>query len=208
MCLERSSAVCSALLLLFSACATSAPSPLAQGPIPVSPLVVPRPITVPAPVGLSPPVPLSVAPEELPAAPRPKSSSDKEPAPTLTSEQRPECLPQRVPHRGGDALHNECADKVPLNDARGFDVLVNGKSFDALQLGRRVLWEIKTDNFDTYAPALQKIVLDKQVPDLGRERDLALACGFDFRVGVRSAAHQAALRARERTLNIIIMDWC
>jgi hypothetical protein len=30
------------------------------------------------------------------------------------------------------------------------DVLVAGMSFDALQVGVRVLWEIKTHQFDTY----------------------------------------------------------
>jgi hypothetical protein len=148
-------------------------------------------------------------PEELPS-PSPASSSerDREPAPTLTAERRPECVPQFVPHLGGDALHDACADNVPLNGARGFDVLVNGKRFDALQPGERVLWEVKTDNFDTYSPELRRIVLDKQAPELRRERDLARACGYDFRLGVRNAVHRAALFEREPTLGIVVMDWC
>jgi hypothetical protein len=176
---------------------------------PVGPLVMPKPMTVPAPVGLTPPAPLVVVPEEVPT-PRPKPSSDKGPAPALTSEQRPECIPRRVPHLGGDALHNTCADRVPLNDARGFDVLVNGKRFDALQLGARVLWEVKTDNVETYSVYLRKTVPEKQVLELRRERELALACGFDFRVGVLSAAHKAELERAAPELEdiIVIMDWC
>ena len=40
------------------------------------------------------------------------------------------------------------------------------------------------------------------------ERALALACGFAFKVGVRSAAHKAALLALDITLDIVVMDWC
>jgi hypothetical protein len=120
----------------------------------------------------------------------------------------PQCTPRRVPPKGGHSLHNTCADNIPRNDFRGFNALVNGKAFDALQLALRVLWEVKTDNFDTYPPDLREIVLDNQVLELRRERDLARACGFDFMVGVRSAAHKAALLERDDTLEIIVMDWC
>jgi hypothetical protein len=89
-------------------------------------------------------------------------------------------------------------------------VLVNGKHFDALQLATRTLWEIKTDNFDTYSPALQEIVITNQGPKLQLERDLARACGFDFRVGVRSAAHKTQLEIEFPDLRglIEVMDWC
>jgi hypothetical protein len=95
-----------------------------------------------------------------------------------------------------------------MNDFRGYDALVNGKRFDALQVDRRVLWEVKTDNFDTYSEALREIVLEKQVAELRRERELARACGYDFYVGVRSAAHLTALREEVPDLNIVVMDWC
>jgi len=115
-----------------------------------------------------------------------------------------------VNHRGGNDPHNECADRIPNNSFPGWDVFVNGKNFDALQLATRTLWEVKTDNFDTYPPDLRRIVVDSQVPKLRLERDLARACGFDFRLGVRSAAHQAALERAAPDLegHIIIMDWC
>jgi hypothetical protein len=41
-----------------------------------------------------------------------------------------------------------------------------------------------------------------------RERELAKARGFSFRVGVRSAAHRAALLRQDPFLNIVVMDWC
>ena len=132
------------------------------------------------------------------------------PRDTEPRERRPECTPQPVPHLGGDALHNRCADRVPLNGCPGSDVLVNGKRFDALQPYARVLWEIKTDNFDTYTFDLRRIVLKKQAQELQRERELARACGFDFRIGVRSAAHRAALEreAPELKDTLLVMDWC
>ncbi|WP_281248486.1 DUF6310 domain-containing protein [Stigmatella aurantiaca] len=126
----------------------------------------------------------------------------------MTSQPRPECIPRMVRHLGGDALHDTCADKVPNNGFPGFDALVNGKHFDAIQIRAGMLWEIKTDNFDTYSRALQDIVVGKQVPELRRERELARACGFNFRVGVRSATHMAALEELEPTLDVVVMDWC
>ncbi|WP_434389828.1 DUF6310 domain-containing protein [Melittangium boletus] len=72
------------------------------------------------------------------------------------------------------------------------------------------MWEVKTDNFDTYPRDLRGFVISEQVPKLLIERDLARACGFDFRVGVRSAAHKAALESADPELEglIVIMDWC
>ncbi len=125
-------------------------------------------------------------------------------------ERRPECTPRRAAHRGGNDPHNECADQIPRNSFPGWDVLVNGKHFDALQLTTRTLWEVKTDNFDTYTEDLQDIVIRSQVPKLLVERDLARACGFDFRVGVRSETHKAELEAAAPELKgiIVVMDWC
>ncbi|WP_308686756.1 DUF6310 domain-containing protein [Stigmatella ashevillensis] len=126
----------------------------------------------------------------------------------LERERSQKCIPQRVPHLGGDDLHNTCADRVPQNGFPGSDVLVNGKNFDALQLRTRVLWEVKTDNFDTYSPFLRRQVVENQIPELQRERALARACGFDFQIGVRSAAHKAALEFADDTLQIVVMNWC
>ncbi|MFL5344788.1 MAG: DUF6310 domain-containing protein [Hyalangium sp.] len=199
----------SALLFLLPGCATSGVGAKDQAAFPLEPLVTPKTATLPVPVGVNPPTPFIVSPEGQPGSyPKPPSGSGVEPPPSRTSERRPECTPEIVPHLGGDALHNVCADKVPLNDFIGFDVLVNGKRFDALQLERSTLWEVKTDNFDTYTAALRKIVIEKQVVELKRERDLAVACGFSFSVGVRSAAHAEALRKEDRSLNIVIMNWC
>ncbi len=127
----------------------------------------------------------------------------------VTERDRHRCEPVPVPyHRGGNKLHDKCADRIPFNSFPGGDVFVNGKNFDALQLATRTLWEVKTDNFDTYPPELREFVLEEQLPKLQHERALALACGFAFKVGVRSAAHKAALLDRDGTLDIVVMDWC
>ncbi|RKG70726.1 hypothetical protein D7V80_03960 [Corallococcus sp. CA054B] len=120
----------------------------------------------------------------------------------------PQCIPKRVPPKGGNSLHNTCADNIPRNAFRGANVLVNGKAFDALQPATRTRWEIKTDNFDAYSEALQEIVLRKQAAELTRERDIAQACGYSFAVGVRSAAHMEALRSEVDGLTVVVMDWC
>ena len=70
------------------------------------------------------------------------------------------------------------------------DVLVNGKRFDALQVGVRVLWEIKTDRFDTYSLFLRKQVIEKEVTNCSEERNTARACGYGFVVGVSTASAQ------------------
>jgi hypothetical protein len=132
-----------------------------------------------------------------------------EPEP-IERERRPECRPQRVNHRGGNDPHNNCADKIPNNSFPGWDVFVNGKNFDALQLAKRTLWEVKTDNFDTYSDFLRGRVIRDQVPKMRIERALALACAFGFRVGVRSEAHKEALEDAAPDLKglIVVMDWC
>lgn len=101
-------------------------------------------------------------------------------------------------------MHDRCADEFPPNRFPGHDVLVDGKRFDALQRGARVLWEIKTDRFDSYSPFLKNQVISKQVAELRRERDIAAACGYGFMVGVSSAAHQAALLRQAPELKIVV----
>ena len=83
------------------------------------------------------------------------------------------------------------------------------KQFDALQSVPRVLWEVKVYNFDDYTPRFQTFLIQQKAKELLAERDIASACGYDFAVGVRSAAHRdALLNASQGTLNVIVMDWC
>ncbi|HLL02271.1 MAG TPA: DUF6310 domain-containing protein [Myxococcaceae bacterium] len=149
--------------------------------------------------------------EQAPSAgrqPRPEGSSLGRdwlpPISSDTAERRPECRPIPVPHAGEDPPHNTCADKFPPNRYPGNDVLVNGKRFDALQVGALVLWEIKTHRFDTYPDFIRQQTILEQVPLLKEERDIAEACGYDFVVGVSTQEHKDALIDREPTLNIVV----
>ncbi|ATB30757.1 hypothetical protein MEBOL_004219 [Melittangium boletus DSM 14713] len=155
------------------------------------------------------PAPREPSPKQRPK-PEPKGPDFPPVGPIETSERerRRRCEPIPVRHLGGNHLHNQCADKIPNNSFPGRDVFVNGKNFDALQLATRTLWEVKTDNFDTYTADLKDIVVRSQMPKMQHERELARACGFDFKVGVRSATHKVALLKQDRTLNVVVMEWC
>ncbi|MFP2902663.1 DUF6310 domain-containing protein [Corallococcus sp. 4LFB] len=114
------------------------------------------------------------------------------------------CEPVPVPHAGEDNAHNECADKFPPNRYPGNDVLVNGKRFDALQVGVRVLWEIKTYQFDTYSDFLKERVIEQQVEEFQEDRNIAEECGYRFVVGVSSTAHKEALLRLDPSLQIAV----
>ena len=117
---------------------------------------------------------------------------------------RASCEPVPVPHAGGDDPHNECADGFPPNRYPGKDVLVGGVRFDALQVGVRVLWEIKTDQFDTYNAFLRGQVVKGQAAKMREERNIALACGYRFIVGVSTEAHRDALEREAPELEIVV----
>jgi hypothetical protein len=125
-----------------------------------------------------------------------------------STDRGPQCKPVPVRHLGGNKLHDTCADRVPQNGFPGWDVLVNSKHFDALQMATRTLWEVKTTAIATYNPFVQRVELDKQTEELRRARALAAACGYDFVIGVRSEAHKRLLEQRDFTLKIVVMDWC
>jgi hypothetical protein len=109
---------------------------------------------------------------------------------------------------GGNDPHNKCADKIPNNSFPGWDVLVNGKNFDALQLATRTPWDVKTDDFEKQPPRSQTFFVRMKLPEIQRERELAKACGYRFVVGVRSKAHKEALLKADNTLDVVAMDWC
>ena len=123
-------------------------------------------------------------------------------------ERRADCTPRPARRLGGDDLHNTCADRVPLNQFPGSDVLVNGKNFDALQPATRTLWEVKTDEFDKQSPHSQNFFVKMKLPEIRRERRLAQECGYNFVLGVRSETHRKALLQAEPGLDVVVMDWC
>jgi uncharacterized protein DUF6310 len=159
-------------------------------------------------------------PETTPAPQEPSPKQRPKPGPqgpdfpplgpieTAEPERRNKCEPIPVPHRGGNADHNKCADKIPSNSFPGWDVFVNGKNFDALQLTSRTLWDVKTDDFGKHSPHSQKFFIKMKLGELQREARLAKECGYDFIVGVHSEAHKTALRFADPSLKVVVMDWC
>jgi hypothetical protein len=117
---------------------------------------------------------------------------------------RASCEPVPVPRATKDDPHNECADRFPPNQYPGMDVLVGGVRFDALQVGAHVLWEIKTHRFDTYNAFIKSQEIEKEIKQLHKERSVANACGFDFIIGVSSAAHKKALLDVDSELKVVV----
>ncbi|RKG59353.1 hypothetical protein D7V80_36650 [Corallococcus sp. CA054B] len=77
-----------------------------------------------------------------------------------------------------------------------------------LVFATHTLWEVKTDDFDIQSLRSQRFFAKVKLPEIQREKRLAEACGYNFVVGVRSAAHKAALLELDRSLNVVVMDWC
>jgi hypothetical protein len=50
----------------------------------------------------------------------------------------------------------------------------------------------------------RQLKIEKKIEYLIKERDAARACGYDFVVGVSSAAHKLALLAQIPTLNVVV----
>jgi hypothetical protein len=123
-----------------------------------------RPAPETRPVPETAPAPQKPSPEKRPK-PEPKGPDFPPLGPIETSERerRRRCEPIPVPHEGKDDAHNKCADQFPPNRYPGMDVLVDGVSFDALQVGVRVLWEIKTHQFDTYNAFVQRQEIEKEM---------------------------------------------
>ena len=138
--------------------------------------------------------------------PEPSGQDWFPPVPTepLERDRRPECRPVPVPRASKDDPHNECADKFPPNRYPGMDVSVGGIRFDALQVGVRVLWEIKIHQFDKYKSFVQKMEIQKGLKQIKKERDIAVACGYDFVIGVSTQAHKEALLEADFSLNVVV----
>ncbi|HZH13518.1 MAG TPA: DUF6310 domain-containing protein [Archangium sp.] len=174
-------------------------------PPPTLPVPETRPVPEARPVPETKP-----APPELKKKRRPKTKPAGEdwppgPGPEPTDrerERRCEAIP--VPHKGGNKAHNTCADWYPPNRWPGKDAEVGGKSFDALQVGVRVLWEIKVEYFDGYSDFLKDITVKREIKELTAYREIAEACGYAFRVGVISEAHKAALLEEDDNFDIVV----
>jgi hypothetical protein len=156
------------------------------------------------PVPETAPAPQKPSPKKRPK-PEPKGPDFPPVGPVeVTERDRPRCEPVPVPHEGKDDAHDKCADQFPPNRYPGMDVLVDGVSFDALQVGVRVLWEIKTHQFDTYNAFVRRQEIEKEYKQIKKERTAAAACGYGFVIGVSTQAHKDALLAKDPTLDVVV----
>jgi transglutaminase-like putative cysteine protease len=57
------------------------------------------------------------------------------------------CTPSSVPRRGGNAVHNACADKPAYTNFPGSDRLLNGKNYDGQLTSLMQMTEVKTGTF-------------------------------------------------------------
>ncbi len=157
-------------------------------------------------------------PVTKPALPKPSPKNRPKPEPKgpdlppldLTEaaerERHRRCEPIPIPHKGKDDAHNRCADQFPPNSHPGMDVLVDNVSFDALQVGVRVLWEIKTHRFDTYPDFIRRREIEKELEQIEKQRDAAAACRYGYVLGVSTSAHQDALLEADFSLNVVVTD--
>ncbi|RKH60522.1 hypothetical protein D7W81_25420 [Corallococcus aberystwythensis] len=138
--------------------------------------------------------------------PEPAAQDRQPPVPPAPVDRtgRASCEPVPVPHAGEDDPHNECADKFPPNRYPGMDVLVGGVRFDALQVGVRKLWEIKTHRFDLYSDFVRDREIEKEIKQLEAERRAAAACGYQFVVGVSTQIHKDALLQADQSLRVVV----
>jgi hypothetical protein len=138
--------------------------------------------------------------------PEPSGQERQPPVPPVPLDRtgRASCEPVPVPHAGGDTAHDTCADKFPPNRYPGMDVLVGGVRFDALQVGMRVLWEIKTHQFDSYNKFIRRQEIEAELEQIEKEQDVAAACGYGYVIGVSNPAHKDALLEAAPLLNVVV----
>ena len=171
----------------------------------VRPVPETRPVPEARPVAETKPVPQQPKKKRRPK-PEPEGEGRRPPLPPepTDKERNRRCEAMPVPHSGGNKAHNKCADWYPPNRWPGMDAHVDGRDFDALQVGVRVLWEIKVEKFDGYSDFLKKITVEKEMREFTEYRAIALACGYAFKVGVISEAHKAALLDVDDTFDIVV----
>ncbi|MFY0525189.1 DUF6310 domain-containing protein [Archangium gephyra] len=174
-------------------------------PPPSRPVPETRPVPEARPVTETKPVPQQLKKKRRPK-PEPEGEGGRPPLPPEPTdrERNRRCEAMPVPHSGGNKAHNTCADWYPPNRWPGMDARVDGRDFDALQVGVRVLWEIKVEKFDEYSDFLKKITVAKEMREFTKYRDIALACGYAFKVGVISEAHKAALLKEDASFDIVV----
>lgn len=108
------------------------------------------------------------------------------------------CKAKKVMHRGGDEIHNQCADSVPGNAASGGDWLVTTpegeeKNFDAYTPANNTVWEVKTTRLSTYPKFLWAKEMSDQVAEADADNKVASRCGYRYAFQVSDLEHYRAL---------------
>lgn len=145
--------------------------------------------------------PKDTAPPELDQVPYTGPEGGLEPVSDGLPKDDNKCKAEAVKHRGGEEIHDACADSVPGNEIPGKDLLVTTqegqkKNFDAWTRSDNSVWEVKTDNFAGKSAKWIQLVTQWQLPALEYEEQIANKCGYSFKVSVSDPAHYEALRDR------------
>jgi hypothetical protein len=118
-------------------------------------------------------------------------------------------------HRGGDSIHNTCADLHPdiINIHPGSDYFVKpprmpGKSFDALSADGTV-WEVKTQSGKTATdPRLRRRTVDRFIAEATFEKSVATACGYPYKFAIAHPLLYAEAQPRLTALGVpVINTW-
>ena len=143
---------------------------------------MPKPPTVQSPTKQPKPKPL--------AKPKDDPISLPIPLPPAEPEEEDPCIPKDDRnHLGGDTYHDWWADTFPPNLSPGKDWYLRGRNvpkgkyFDAYS-PTGDLWEIKTDDYATYATFVKRIQLTKIMAEALSERAIAASCAIPFYLGI------------------------
>lgn len=143
--------------------------------------------------------PKDTAPPEL--TDQPYTGMDPEVWPEAAPQPKDDnkCKAKKVMHRGGDKIHDQCADSIPGNSIPGHDLLVTtpegpDKNFDAFTPADNSVWEVKTHQLDGKSARSFKFLAGKEIGELKVEQDLATRCGYNFKVSVSDLRQYELLR--------------
>lgn len=104
------------------------------------------------------------------------------------------CEAEKAKHRGGEEVHNQCADSIPGNAAAGGDWKVTtpegeAKNFDAWTPADNTVWEVKTNRVSEYPRFLREEQVRKHVAEAVVDNKIAERCGYRYAFQVSDPEH-------------------
>jgi hypothetical protein len=97
-------------------------------------------------------------------------------------------------HKGGDPIHDICADTIPPNEVFGSDWCLDGEFFDAKR--GNALWEVKTQNWARSNPFVRGRVIEGFIEEAEDDASIARRCGFTYTFMVGDARYVEMLSVR------------